>query len=157
MSSIRLKQLVAEVMKTGIDPKAEDVIEQVFVAIEANPVWAQTYKAASYTLGKDLTPAWTGFWVAHLTQRVGDQREPAARTSLIESFTRLVAPAGKRGKKVKEPEAVAAMHEHFLGHRDTLPADVREHRDVIVALIMDGLPCESAFATALAKPMYAWR
>lgn len=157
MSSIRLKQLVAEVLKSGIDAKAEDVIEQVFVAIEANPAWAQTYKSASYTLGKDLTPAWTGFWVAHLTQRVGDQREAASRTTLIESFTRLAAPAEKRGKKVKEPEAVAAMHEHFLGHRDTLPADVREHRDVIVALIMDGVPCDSAFATALAKPMFAWR
>ena len=157
MSSMRLKQLVAEVLKAGIDPKAENVIEEVFVAIEANPAWAQTYKAASYTLGKELTPAWTGFWVAHLTQRMGDQRESAARTTLIESFTRLVAPAGKRGKKVKEPEAVAAMHEHFIAHRDSLPADVRDHRDVIVALIMDGLPPQAAFDTALEKPLFAWR
>ena len=157
MSSIRLKQLVAEVLKSGIDAKAENVIEEVFVAIEANPGWSQTYKAASYGLGKDVAPAWAGFWIAHLTQRVGDERETAARTTLIESFTRLVGPAATRGKKVKEPDAVAAMHEHFIAHRDSLPGDVRTHRDVIVALIMDGLTPQAAFAAALEKPMFAWR
>ena len=157
MSSMRLKQLVTEILKAHDDPKAENVIEDVFVAIESNPDWRRTYDSVVYTLGKSLTPAWTGFWVAHLAQRVGDQRETATRTTLIESFTRLVAPAGKRGKKLKEPEAVQAMHAHFMANRATLPPDVRAHRDVIVALIMDGLASEPAFASALDKPMFAWR
>lgn len=157
MSSLRLKQLVTEVLVANPAHEADDVIEEVFVAIEANPVWHKTYDAVCYALGKDVAAAWTGFWVAHLTHRVGDQRQNSARSTLITSFTPLVASAGKRPKKVKEPQAVQAMHEHFTAHRDTLPAGVREHRDVIVALIMDGLPVEAAFEKALEKPAFAWR
>jgi len=157
MSSLRLKQLVTEVLATNANPEAGDVIEEVFVAIEANPVWRKTYDEVSYADGKDMAAAWTGFWVAHLAQRVGDVRETAARSTLIESFTRLDAPAQERSKKLDEAEAVLAMHEHFKANRATLPATVREHRDVIVALIMDGLPLELAFAKALDKPMFAWR
>lgn len=157
MSALRLKQLVADVLGANATPEAEDVIEQVFVEIEAHPEWRKKYDAASYALGKDMAAAWTGFWVSHLTQRAGDQRQAAEKSTLIESFTRLAAPAAKRGKKLKEPEAVKAMHEHFTANRATLPATVREHRDVIVSLIMDGLSPDTAFATALEKPMFAWR
>ncbi len=157
MSSLRLKQLVSEVLAAdGATLDAEDAIEQVFVAIEANPAWRKTYDGACYALGKDMAAAWTGFWVAHLAQRAGDQRETATRSELIESFTRLASPAAKRGKKLKEAAAVQAMREHFVAHRATLPATVREHRDVIVALIMDGIAPDEAFAKALGKPMFAW-
>jgi hypothetical protein len=157
MSSLRLKQLVTEVLAANNAPDAGDIIEEVFVAIEANPVWRKTYDEVSYAQGKGMAAAWTGFWVAHLAQRAGDVRETAARSTLIESFTRLDAPAEARSKKLDEAEAVQAMHEHYKANRATLPPTVREHRDVIVALIMDGLPLETAFARALEKPMFAWR
>jgi len=48
------------------------------------------------------------------------------------------------------------MHDHFLAHRASLPADIRDHREVIVALIMDGIDVEAAFAQALEKPAFAW-
>ena len=157
MPSLRLKHLVTEVLATNSAPDAGDVIEEVFVAIEANPVWRKTYDEVSYADGKDMAAAWTGFWVAHLAQRVGEVRETAARSTLIESFTRLDAPAQKRSKKLGEAEAVQAMHDHFKANRAALPATVRDHREVIVALIMDGLAPDVAFAKALDKPMYAWR
>jgi hypothetical protein len=157
MYSLRLKQLVTEVLATNNAPEAGDVIEEVFLAIEANPLWRKTFDEVARANGKDMAAAWTGFWVAHLAQRAGEVRETAARSTLIESFTRLDAPAQERGKKLDEAEAVQAMHEYFKANRATLPATVRDHRDVIVALIMDGLPLEAAFAKALAKPMYAWR
>jgi hypothetical protein len=157
MSSLRLKQLVTEVLATNKAPEAADIIEEVFVAIEANPVWRKTYDDVAYADGKDMAAAWTGFWVAHLAQRAGEVRESAARTTLIESFTRLDAPAQERSKKLDEAAAVQAMHEHYKANRATLPATVREHRDVIVALLMDGIPLEAAFAKALEKPMFAWR
>lgn len=156
MSSLRLKQLANEVLDSLPTPHGESVIEEVFVAIEANPVWSKTYSDVSYLLGKPLTAAWTGFWVAHAEQRLGDQREAAARTSLIESFSKLGAPAPKRNKKLKEPDAVKLMHEHYQANRESLPASVREQRDVIVSLIMDGLPVDVAFTKALEKPAFAW-
>jgi hypothetical protein len=99
--------------------------------------------------------SWGGFWISHAEQRVGDQRETAGRSTLIASYSKLVAPAGKRGKKVKEPEALKAMHDHFLANRATLAADIRDQREVIVRLIMDGMPVEAAFAQAVAKPVFA--
>jgi len=157
MSSMRLKQLVTEVLATNTAHDAGDVIEEVLVAIEANPVWRKTYDEVAHAQGKDMAAAWTGFWVAHLARRSGDVRETAARSTIIESFTRLDSPAQERSKKLDEAEAVQAMHEHYKANRETLPANVREHRDVIVALMMDGLPVEAAFAKALEKPLYAWR
>lgn len=156
MSSLRLKQLVDNVLASNPAPQAENVIEEVFVAIEANPEWRKTYDAVAYAEGKASAAAWTGFWVSHSTNRIGDQREAAGRTSLIESYARLSAPAAKRNKKMKEPDAVQAMHEHFQANRATLPASVRDHRDVIVTLIMEGVPTEVAFARALEKPSFAW-
>ena len=87
---------------------------------------------------------------------MGDERQPAARTSLLESYSRLATPAVKRNKKLKEPEALKAMHEHFQANRASLPATVRNHREVIVTLIMEGIAPEAAFSKALEKPMFAW-
>lgn len=94
--------------------------------------------------------------MAHHEQRVGGERETAARTTLIESYATLGAKAPKPSKKLKQPDAVKAMHEHYEAQRATLPASVRNHRDVIVALIMDGLPPEVAFRKALETPAFAW-
>jgi hypothetical protein len=87
---------------------------------------------------------------------VGDQRETAARSTLIESYSKLMQPAEKRNKKVKEPEALKAMHDHYLAHRAELPAQIRDYRDMIVTLIMDGIGTEAAFANAIDRPSFAW-
>lgn len=156
MKTLRLKQLVSDALGSLPKPHTENVIEDVFVAIEGNPAWRKTYDEIVYERGKATVNAWGGFWISHAVGRVGDQRESSARSTLIESYSKLVAPAPKRLKKMKEPEALKAMHDHFLAHRESLPATIREHRDVIVALIMDGLEPEAAFSKALEKPAFAW-
>jgi hypothetical protein len=152
----RLKRLVDEVLDSIPTPHTEDVIEDVFLAIEHNPAWRRSYDEVVYELGKPATNAWTGFWVSHAEGRVGDQRETAARTTLIESYSKLVTPAAKRSKKVKEPEALKAMHDHYIANRASLPNSIVDQRDVIVALIREGIDVETAFAKAVEKPMFAW-
>ena len=156
MRTLRLKQLVNEILETLPKPHTQDVIEDVFVAIEHNAAWRKTYDELVYELGKASVNAWGGFWISHAEGRVGDERQPAARTSLLESYSRLATPAVKRNKKLKEPEALKAMHEHFQANRASLPATVRNHREVIVTLIMEGIAPEAAFSKALEKPMFAW-
>jgi hypothetical protein len=156
MHSLRLKQLVDVVLAGIPKPHGEDVIEDVFLAIEGNAEWRKSYDRMVYESGKAAVHSWAGFWISHAEQRMGDQRETAARSSLIESYAKLVAPTGKRGKKVKEPDALKAMHGHYLAHRDTLGVDIRDHREVIVALIMDGIAVEAAFEAAVGKPAFAW-
>lgn len=156
MPNLRLKQLVDTVLERLPKPHTEDVVQDVFVAIEGNAVWRSAYDRMIYESGKPAVTSWASFWVAHAEKRTGNQRETAAHSTLIESYSRLVTPAEKRNKKVKEPEALKAMHDHFQAHRDALPADIRDYRDTIVALIMDGIETEAAFAQALERPAYAW-
>ena len=156
MHYLRLKNLVEQALASLPAPHTPEVVEDVFLAIEQNPIWRKSYDEVVYKLGKPVTIAWAGFWIAHAEGRVGDQRETATRAALIDSFARMAAPAAKRGKKVKEPDAVQAMHDYFQAHRDELPATIREHRDVIVALIMEGIAADAAYATVMEKPAYAW-
>jgi hypothetical protein len=154
--SMCLKQLIDVVLDKLPKPHTEDIIEDVFVAIEGNIEWRKSYDRMVYESGKPAVNTWASFWISHAEQRVGDQRETASRSTLIESYAKLVAPAVKRGKKLKEPDALKAMHGYFLDHRASLAADIREYREVIVSLIMDGMPVETAFAQAVEKPAFAW-
>jgi hypothetical protein len=155
MRTIRLKQLIDEVLKSLPTPHTEDVIEDVFLAIEADPLWRKTYDELVYELGKPVVNSWGGFWIAHAEGRVGENQAPATRGTLLDSYSKLVNPAVKRSKKVKEPAALKLMHDHFLEHRADLPATIRDHRDLIVTLIMEGVTTETAFSRALEKPSFA--
>jgi hypothetical protein len=156
MRTLSLKRLVDEVLESLPAPHTEDVIEDVFHAIEMSPRWRKTYDEMVYELGVATVVAWAGFWIAHAEGRVGDQRQTAKKTTLIESYSTLVKTAAKREKKVKEPQALKAMHDHFAANRASLPASIRDHREVILTLIMAGVAPEAAFARALEKPMFAW-
>lgn len=64
-------------------------------------------------------------------------------------FIKQAEAAAKLRKTVKEPAALAAMSAHFLEHQATLPARVRERRQAIVEMIMEGFSAEEAFERAL--------
>ena len=64
-------------------------------------------------------------------------------------FIKQAEAATKLRKTVKEPAALAAMSAHFLEHQATLPARVREQRQAIVEMIMEGFSAEEAFERAL--------
>ena len=154
--NLRLKQLIDQVLERLPAPHTEHVVEDVFVAIEGDPVWRSTYDRMVYESGKPIVTSWASFWISHAEKRTGDQRETASRSALIESYSPLVTPAVKRNKKVKEPDALKAMHDHYVAHRSELPAGIRDYRDMIVALIMDGIGTEAAFAQAIDRPSFAW-
>ena len=156
LKNLGLKQLVDEVLSQLPSPRSVDVVEDVFLGIEGNEAWRKSYDRMVYEAGRATVVSWAGFWISHAEQRVGDQRETAARSTLIESYSKLDKPSAKRGRKLKEAEALTAMHDHFLANRATLPANTRDYREVILALLMDGIAVETAFAQALEKPTYAW-
>jgi len=154
--SVALKHLVEQVLDRLPKPHTDNVIEDVFFAIEGDPAWRSTYDRVVYESGKPAATSWAAFWIAHAERRTGDQRETASRGTLIDSFAPLVTPPEKRGKKVKAPEALSAMHNYFTAHRDELPPGIRDYRETILALIMDGIPTEDAFERVLSRPSMAW-
>lgn len=66
----------------------------------------------------------------------------------FDGFVQHTESAVKPRKKVKEQKALELMAEYFKIHRSTLPVSVREHRELIVELIMEGFSPEEAFAQA---------
>jgi hypothetical protein len=67
----------------------------------------------------------------------------------FDGFIKGTETAIKPRKKVKEAQARVLMAEHYKQHKSTLPAEVRNHRELIVELIMEGFPPEEAFAQCL--------
>jgi hypothetical protein len=130
-------------------PHTEDVIHDVFYAIEHRPDWRQEYEDLCIDLGKTVVNTWGGFWISNHEGRSNLQQVPSKKSKLIGSYSILgAATAGKPTKKLKrkKPEAEEAMSAYFLEHKGGLPPGIRKHRDLIVALLMEGLSTEEAFA-----------
>ena len=53
-------------------------------------------------------------------------------------------------KKVKENEAVQLMSEYYQVYKNSLPASVRERRELIIEFIMEGFSVEDSFSQAMA-------
>jgi hypothetical protein len=155
MRTARLKAMMEEVLKTLPKPYTEDVIEDVFVAIEGNARWHREYQDLLYNLGKNMVNPWGGFWIAHATGRTPGEQVSATRTKLLESYVKLAKAPKVAAAKVKEPEALKTMSDYFFTNRETLPASVREHRSLIVELIKSGFAVADAFAKVMEKPAFA--
>ena len=151
----QLKKLMEEVVATLPTPHGEDLIEDVFCAIEQNPKWRAEYDALQYSLGKGAMIGWGAFWISRCKGWTAGEQVSATRSSLLASYAKLVKGPKTTLKKVKEPEALKLMSEYFFTHRDTLSAEVRKQRDLLLELIKTGMPPADAFPIVLEKPSMA--
>jgi hypothetical protein len=143
MKTLDVKLLVDEVMADLPKPLTEHVIEDVFVAIESRPEWRSTYDSLCESLTKTVVNNWVGRWIGVALDKVGEKQLPSRRSSLVDSYSLLDADASMVARKRTETEAREAMSKHFFANRSTLPeATVRARRDVIIKLLMQGLPPE---------------
>lgn len=55
----------------------------------------------------------------------------------------------KPRKKVKESDALKMMYEYYKAHKNTLPTNIKDARDLILELIAEGIPVEDAFSESL--------
>lgn len=80
--------------------------------------------------------------------RSGSQQVPSTKSTLAGSYSKLTSPTPKLGGKRKEPEALQVMAEYYRANKSDLPFNIRDYRDAIVALLMEGLSPSEAFALA---------
>jgi len=146
MRTAGIKRLVEEVLLSLPKPHTEDVIDDVFEAIERRPEWRRQYDDLSTDLGKTVVNTWGGFWIAHSEGRWGVHQVPAKKCTLLESYSKLDKTGSKPGKKVKEPEALKMMSDYYQKNKANLPKSIAAHREVIVALLMEGFTAEEAFS-----------
>lgn len=58
---------VSEVLKTIPKPYSEDVIKNVWLAIEEQSTWLEKYNELVYELGKDVVHHWIGRYTKKIT------------------------------------------------------------------------------------------
>jgi uncharacterized protein (DUF433 family) len=84
-----VKTLVEEVLATLPTPYSEDVIDEVFLAIEANPTWLTVYNVLCNDLRSvTVVNQAVGSWTSKAVGRTGDHQVPS-RSKLTESYSKL--------------------------------------------------------------------
>jgi uncharacterized protein (DUF433 family) len=74
-------------------PYSEDVIDEVFQAIEANPTWLAVYRGLRTKLGVKVVNQAVGSWTSRAVGRIGDH-QVSARSKLTESYSKLYPGTG---------------------------------------------------------------
>lgn len=141
-----VKKLMGMALGTVPKPYTEHVIDEVFGAIESGPEFKAEYETLCRQLGKTTVNTWGGYWIANAVGKTGMEQASAKKSKLIRSYSVLTLPAAVPGKKRKEPEALQLMSDYYLEHKTRLPAHIRNHREDIVEMIIEGLPVEQVFA-----------
>ncbi len=83
-----VKTLVEEVLASFPTPYSEDVIDEVFLAIEANPTWLTAYNVMRNDLGVMVVNQAVESWTSKAVGRTGDHQVPS-RSKLTESYSKL--------------------------------------------------------------------
>lgn len=148
MKTTGVKALVGKVLNKIDLPYSMHVIDDVFHAIENDPNWLRQYNVLCDELGKSVVNNWCGQWTAHALGKRGEVQVPARKSTLIGSYSLLDTDARPRVSKPTEQEALLLMATYFQANRASLPAWIKERREDILELIMDGVPVEDAFSLA---------
>lgn len=146
MRTAGVKKLVGLALENLPKPYTEDVIDEVFSQIEHETEFMTEYEGLCRHLGKTTVNTWGGYWIANALGKTGLEQVPAKKSKLILSYSKLTASATAATGKRKEPLALQLMSDYYQEHKGKLPASVRNHRDLIVEMIVAGLPVEEAFA-----------
>ena len=152
MKTAAVQMLVKKVLGDLPAPHTEDVIEDVFLAIENDPELKAEYDGLCQQLGKTTVNTWGGYWIANALGKTGLLQTPSKRCKLIQSYSRLTASAIATSKKRKEPEALQLMSDYYQQNKARLSPSIRNHRDLLVEMIIEGLPVEVAFAMVPMEP-----
>ena len=159
MKTIDVKNLFTEALASLPKPYSEDVIDEVFFAIELNANWHNRYLACSRDLGKDVVNNSGCKWVSQALGKTGEREIPSKLSRLIGSYTVLDTdappvvkkPAAKRSvvKKPPAPEASKVMSDYYMANKNSLPPNIGLYRNEIIALIKAGVPVAEAFEKAV--------
>jgi hypothetical protein len=145
VKTVGVKHLVEQILSQLPRPFDEDVIEDVFLAIEGSPDWFEEYDQLCGSLGKLVTNSAVGMWVAKYVGRTGAQQVVSTRSKIAGSYSKLVFAGATSGRKLKEEEAARQVWEYYSRNRDKLTKDISRFKSTLVELVMDGTPVEEAF------------
>ncbi len=86
-----VRTLVVDVLRSLSQSYEEDVIEDVFLAIEGHADWRTRYDTLCAELGKMVVNQWIGQYTEAITGLRALREVGAARSKLIKDYTKLVS------------------------------------------------------------------
>ena len=87
-TTILVKRLAEDVLASLAKPFTEDVVDDVCLAIENNPIWMKEYENLATELRAWVVNNWIGRYVAKASG--GNRGEPAKpRSRLLKSYSKL--------------------------------------------------------------------
>jgi hypothetical protein len=84
-----IEELVSEVIETISNPYGEDVILDVFLAIERQPTWQRRYDELVFELGKNTVNQWVGQYTKQITGLKKPSQISTKLSKLTGSYSRL--------------------------------------------------------------------
>ena len=153
MKTDGVKKLVNTAMSLLPQPLTEDVIDDVFMEIENEAELRTEYDELCRQLGKTKVNTWGGYWIANALGKTGAQQIRSKRSKLLYSYPQLTAAATASSGKHKEPEALQLMSDYYQANKTRLSPSVRNHRELIVEMIIEGVPVEQVFAMVPLEPV----
>ena len=84
-----VKNLVEQVLASRPVPYTEDIIDDVFHAIESRSQWLQEYDQLCLDLGKRVVNQQGGQWVAKALDRIGSEQVSSRKSTLIDTYSKL--------------------------------------------------------------------
>ena len=159
-STAAIKSLVMQSLESLPLPRSDDVIDDVFLAIEMNPLWKKRYDDLCIKYdelhprpGRHTVNTWGAYWISNAVDRIGISTCHSPKSTLIKSYSKLDRPApprkGNKGKNATEDEAGKVVFGYYKANKATLPKTIGNLRDEIAELVMEGHSPEDAFATAI--------
>ncbi|PPK73755.1 hypothetical protein B0F88_101286 [Methylobacter tundripaludum] len=82
-------ELVSKVLEAISQPYGEDLIEDVFLAIERQLSWQRRYDELVLELGKNTVNQWVGQYTKQITGLKNPKQVPAKRSKLTKSYSKL--------------------------------------------------------------------
>lgn len=145
MKTVGVKHLIEQVLAQLPRPFTEDVIEDVFLAIEANLKWLNEYEQLCSSIGKLVTNSAVGMWVAKYVGRTGAHQVVSTKSKIAGSYSKLVFAGATLGRNLKADEAAQQVWEYYSRNRGNFATDISRFKSTLIELVMGGTPVEEAF------------
>ena len=164
MKIIDVKKLVSEVLATMPKPLSENIVDEVFFAIEQNDRLFRTYSECCNELGRVKVNTAAINWIKKELGRTILRESPAHLSKLIDTYPVLdvkPAPVAKKvaatkakpktatAKKRIEIDARKALSDYYMANKASLHPQIALYREQILTLIKAGVPVAEAFEKAV--------
>lgn len=150
-STAPIRDLMHDALDRLEQPFTEDVIDDVFYAIETTPDLRKRYDALCAERAQTVVNTWGGWWIGNVVERRGLREVKAQRSRLIGQYSKLDQPAVPR-LRLRKKKIEAAGDEVYVYYRENkaaMPNGIAKMRDEITAMVADGTPVDQAFEIAI--------